>query len=68
MTKYMEIPEYSCSICGNTISFVEEQDYCLCPICGAEIISTNREYEQAIEDLEHDILWEPTFNPEDGSM
>lgn len=25
-------------------------------------------YEHAIENLEHDILYEPTFNLEDGSM
>ena len=26
------------------------------------------DYERAIEQLEHDTLCEPTFNPEDGSM
>ena len=26
------------------------------------------DYERAIEQLEHDTLYEPTFNPEDGSM
>ena len=26
------------------------------------------EYQRQIEQLEHDILYEPTFNPEDGSM
>lgn len=26
------------------------------------------DYQRAIEQLEHDILYEPTFNPDDGSM
>ena len=28
----------------------------------------NTEYERAVAQLEHDNLYEPTFNPEDGSM
>ena len=26
------------------------------------------EYERAVEQMEHDMLYEPTYNPEDGSM
>ena len=26
------------------------------------------DYERAVDQLEHDIRWEPTFNPDDGSM
>ena len=26
------------------------------------------DYERAVEQLEHDILYEPTFNQDDGSM
>ena len=26
------------------------------------------DYERAIEQMEHDMLYEPTYNPEDGSM
>lgn len=29
---------------------------------------TDCDYQRAIEQLEHDILYEPTFNPDDGSM
>lgn len=29
---------------------------------------TDFDYQRAIEQLEHDILYEPTFNPDDGSM
>lgn len=29
---------------------------------------TGCDYERAIDQLEHDILYEPTFNQDDGSM
>ena len=34
----------------------------------AESEDEDVEYQRQIEQLEHDILYEPTFNPEDGSM
>ena len=34
----------------------------------AESEDEDGEYQRQIEQLEHDILYEPTFNPEDGSM
>ena len=34
----------------------------------AEESDDDVEYERAVDQLEHDILYEPTFNPEDGSM
>lgn len=30
--------------------------------------STDCDYQRAVEQLEHDILYESTFNPDDGSM
>ena len=27
-----------------------------------------KEYEKYVEQMEHDIMYEPTYNPEDGSM
>jgi hypothetical protein len=29
---------------------------------------TDCDYERAVEQLEHDMLYEPTFDPDDGSM
>ena len=34
----------------------------------AEQTEPQTEYERASEQREHDILYEPTYNPEDGSM
>lgn len=41
-----------------------------CPNCGADMRTkeTNCNYERAVEQLEHDMLYEPTFNQDDGSM
>lgn len=38
-----------------------------CPNCGAKMKGA-RDYERAIERMEHDALYEPTYNSEDGSM
>lgn len=35
--------------------------------CGAKM-DEDRDYEHAVEQLEHDMTFEPTYNPEDGSM
>jgi nitrite reductase/ring-hydroxylating ferredoxin subunit len=41
-----------------------------CPHCGADMRTkeTDCDYERAVEQLEHDMLYEPTFDPDDGSM
>ena len=41
-----------------------------CPNCGADMRTKeiNYDYERAVEQLEHDMLYEPTFNQNDGSM
>ena len=56
---------YECSICGN-------HDYGgnYCSYCGADMRTkeTDCDYERAVEQLEHDMLYEPTFNQDDGSM
>jgi hypothetical protein len=42
----------------------------LCPNCRADMRTKERDYdyERAVEQLEHDMLYEPTFNQDDGSM
>ena len=56
---------YECSICGN-------HDYGgnYCSYCGADMRTkeTDCDYERAVEQLEHDMLYEPTFIQDDGSM
>lgn len=34
----------------------------------SDLVAEVREEQAKIEQLEHDILYEPTYNPEDGSM
>lgn len=34
----------------------------------SDFVAEVREEQAKIEQLEHDILYEPTYNPEDGSM
>lgn len=68
---------FRCSECGwgmNDIymadeSMVEDFDKFpyYCPYCGAKM-NEDRDYEHAVEQLEHDMKFEPTYNPEDGSM
>ena len=38
------------------------------PYAGKRTKETDCDYERAVEQLEHDILYEPTFNQDDGSM
>ena len=38
-----------------------------CPQCGARMKGAG-DYERAIEQMEHDMLYEQTYNSEDGSM
>lgn len=68
---------FRCSECGwgmNDIymadeSMVEDFDKFpyYCPYCGAKM-NEDHDYEHAVEQLEHDMKFEPTYNPEDGSM
>lgn len=67
---------YKCSHCGffvswdythNSIYFIE--DYNFCPHCGARMLKEDgKGYELATEQMEHDVIYEPTYNSEDGSM
>lgn len=56
--------EWECSSCGWGLS-----DYktAYCYDCGAKM-DEDRDYEHAVEQLEHDMTFDPTYNPEDGSM
>lgn len=58
-----EIPV--CSECGHTTKLRETYKYC--PNCEAKM-DEDRDYERAVEQLEHDMTFEPTYSPEDGSM
>ena len=68
---------YRCDQCGffipwdyqhKSIDYIK--DYNFCPHCGADMRTkeTDCDYERAVEQLEHDMLYEPTFNQDDGSM
>lgn len=69
-----EIPS-ECSVCGHHWDeYVFGQDIWhdgsvpnYCPHCGARMKGAD-DYERAIEQAEHDMLYEPTYNSEDGSM
>ena len=68
--KWIEYPTADgmnqCSACG-VLRFGESY---YCPNCGADMRTkeTDCDYERAVEQLEHDMLYEPTFNQDDGSM
>lgn len=57
-----------CSECNYENKHWYEWNYC--PNCGADMRTkeTDYDYERAVEQLEHDILYKPTFNQDDGSM
>ena len=67
-----------CSKCGmettknslKGIALFGKNEPNFCPCCGADMRTkeTNCDYERAVEQLEHDILYESTFNQDDGSM
>ena len=62
---------YRCSVCGWEAHLYEDDVYGMpyCPNCGAMMKGADDyEYERAIEQMEHDMLYEPTYNSEDGSM
>lgn len=64
-----------CSECASEF-YDNVMDFCgddvphFCPDCGADMRTkeTDCDYERAVEQLEHDMLYEPTFNQDDGSM
>lgn len=57
---------WTCSICGEKYPWYPNY----CPHCGARMkgADDNRDYERAAEQREYDMLYESTYNPEDGSM
>lgn len=63
---------YVCSECGYKIYtiFGIPSVTNFCPNCGADMGTkkTDCDYERAVDQLEHDMLYEPTFNQDDGSM
>ena len=62
---------YKCNKCGTVYGWwADSQTSNFCPNCGADMRTkeTDCDYERAVDQLEHDILYEPTFNQDDGSM
>ena len=58
----------NCSKCGYQMDTHQERGYFrYCPNCGSDNRGEN-DYERAIGQIEHDTLYESTYNPEDGSM
>lgn len=65
------IPEHGkCPFCGNQVDLLNGKANNFCGECGAYMRTkeTDCDYERAVEQLEHDMLYEPTFNQDDGSM
>ena len=71
--KGIHVTSYRCSECGRTVmddtGYDVSVDYPFCN-CGADMRTkeADYDYERAVEQLEHDMLYEPTFNKDDGSM
>lgn len=60
---------YLCSNCEDYEAWGETEKTPYCPNCGARMeVDDIRDYEAAVEQMEHDILYEPTYNPDGGSM
>jgi ribosomal protein L37AE/L43A len=61
--------EVQCSNCGDRVMVQHLEDEWYCRHCGADMgMKGADDYERAIEQMEHDMLYEPTYNSEDGSM
>ena len=56
-----------CDKCYGTVINNGSAHWNYCPNCGAKMKGAD-DYERAIEQMEHDMLYEPTYNSEDGSM
>ena len=63
---------FGVAYCSNCDYELHTNNTPFCPNCGAymrkEESEEDYDYERAIDQLEHDIAYEPTYNPEDGSM
>ena len=66
-----------CSECGftteNKLHRFIGRAFAFCPNCGAkmeyeEMDEADFDYERAVVEFQHDVLYEPTFNPEGGSV
>ena len=61
-----------CSECGTKFVTQTLEDEHFCRNCGADMRKEESEedhdYERAVDQMIHDIAYEPTYNPEDGSM
>lgn len=71
-----DLKQFFCSECGfPSLTYDDTYIYGMdlpnyCEDCGADMRTreTDCDYERTVEQLEHDMLYEPTFNPDDGSM
>lgn len=67
-----DVATYRCSECGKKqiADDINELNFCCC--CGSRnkirMKGADDEYERAVEQMEYDMLYEPTYNLEDGSM
>lgn len=58
-----------CNVDSDNCGFPREADYgCAQWECEEADKDVDIKYQKQIEQFEHDTLYEPTFNPEDGSM
>ena len=64
------LPVIVCDKCNTFFPLQFGDGHNFCPNCGADMRTneTDCDYERAVEQLEHDMLYEPTFNQDDGSM
>lgn len=53
---------WQCSKCGAIGNIFDD----FCRYCGAKML--DMDYQRAIEQVEHDMTYEPTYNSEDGSL
>lgn len=61
---------YSCSLCHSWIPEEQHHYARFCLYCGENMRTKEMDcdYERAVEQLEHDVLYESTFNQDNGSM